>query len=284
MIEAPASKSFAAKPARALPATRRISPLIWLNLVCLDAPAVAVSWQWLFARTFDVTLPRGASAALFCTAWLIYLADRFGDSLSLGDVVPTSRRQDFCMRHRGAWLVAIGTIAAVDLVIVCTQLDAIAIIAGASVGAFALLYLMINRLKPSLWRAIPLKEVSIGFIFAAGSMVGLLRSLTSAALPMWLCFATLCSLNCISIAVWERDFDLAQHRVSIATTFPMVSRLLIPVTIALCLTSYIFGTAELALSAGLLAAIHALRQKIEPDIRTALADLVLLTPSLRLLA
>ena len=40
------------------PTTGRIfcSPVVWLNLLCLDAPIVAVSWQWLFAHTFGAQL------------------------------------------------------------------------------------------------------------------------------------------------------------------------------------------------------------------------------------
>ncbi len=30
--------------------TLLLKPWLWLNLVCLDAPIVAITWQWLFAR------------------------------------------------------------------------------------------------------------------------------------------------------------------------------------------------------------------------------------------
>ena len=60
-------------------------PVVWLNLVCLDAPLVSVAWLWLFARTFHATVDPVNCAALFLTAWLIYLADRLADSCSLPD-------------------------------------------------------------------------------------------------------------------------------------------------------------------------------------------------------
>ena len=59
------------------------NPLVWLNLVCLDAPLVAICWQWIFGNTLHLVVPLGHRLALFLTAWLIYLADRFGDSMSL---------------------------------------------------------------------------------------------------------------------------------------------------------------------------------------------------------
>ena len=285
MIEAPASKSFTAP--HSFPEKIRASPLVWLNLVCLDAPLVAVSWHWLFARSFGVVIPTGTTIALFLTAWLIYLADRLGDSMSLGQAPVLSLRQQFCLRHRGAWLATIGAILVADLLVAATQLDRVAITVGAAVGGLALTYLLINRLWPSLWHVLPLKEVSIGFIFAAGTMVGLARSLPLAALGSWLLFAALCSLNCITIAVWERDLDVGQNRVSIATEFPGIRRALLPMLGAITLTAVVSrmvapeaGTVfpAIAASAILLAAVHLWREHIQPDARTAFADLVLLSP------
>src|SRR3982751_6419223 len=83
---------------------QRAVPTVWLNLVCLDAPLVAIAWLWLFARTFHVPLQTGNCVALFLTAWLIYLGDRFADAVSLPANLPRSVRQDFCLRHREIWI------------------------------------------------------------------------------------------------------------------------------------------------------------------------------------
>src|SRR5205809_7377155 len=91
------------------------SPLLWLNLVCLDAPLVAICGQWIFSRSFHLSVPIGHRAALFLTAWIIYLADRFGDSLSLVTGQPKSVRQQFCCRHKGIWLVSIFCVAVIDI-------------------------------------------------------------------------------------------------------------------------------------------------------------------------
>src|SRR3954466_12383349 len=69
------------------------NPFVWLNLVCLDAPLVTISWQWIFGNTLHLVVPLGHRLALFFTAWLIYLADRFGDSMSLRSSQPKSLRQ-----------------------------------------------------------------------------------------------------------------------------------------------------------------------------------------------
>lgn len=291
MIETAASKSCnsgAASPYqgvdrsdRVLTATqrRRYNPLLWLNLVCLDAPLVAVTWQWLFARAFGIEIANGTTAALFLSAWLVYLADRFGDNLLLGANNPTSLRQEFCLRHRRAWLCVIALVAIADFVTIAARLDSFAVSVGSTIGFVAAIYLLVNRFRPSLWRILPLKEMSIGFIFAAGTMVGLLRSLPSAAILPWVLFAALCAMNCICIAFWERPLDLAQGRISIATEFPHFARGIFPVLLVIALAGS-FVTLPLLFSAVLLSAVHFFRDRIEPNTRTALADLVLLTPLL----
>ncbi|MDQ2918877.1 MAG: hypothetical protein M3R10_03230 [Verrucomicrobiota bacterium] len=277
MIETTASKSFAATKGDFKERRSFHNPLVWLNLVCLDAPVVAISWLWLFARSFGIPIAPGGAAALFLTAWFVYLADRFGDNLSLDRTTSTSLRQRFCRQHLTAWLIVLLLVGVADLLVVLTRLDPRTRVLGAAVAVFAFAYLCVNQLAPVIWRWLPLKEICIGFLFTAGVLTPLAPGLASAGTLPWFLFASLCSLNCLSIAVWERGLDLAQDRVSAATTFPTVARLLLPMTVAVCLTSCVIGSTELALSAALLAALQ-IGNKIQPDVRTALADLVLLTP------
>ena len=270
----------------------RGQPLAWLNLLCLDAPLVAVSWAWLFARSLGISLHFGATCALFLTAWLIYLVDRLGDSLSLRPAAVTSLRQRFCRRYRVAWLRVIVVIAVADAVVIGTQLAAHQLRWGAMLGAGAVAYLLVNQRLPRIWAILPLKEVSIGFLFAAGTMVPLLPGLTRSACPQWLLFACLCALNCISIASWERYLDVAQQRVSIATAFPKISSYLPAAPLLLGAVAVAMGASNaqpvpvyfsIAASAFLLALLHACRRRIQQDSRTAMADLVLLTPVVVLL-
>lgn len=300
MIRTPASESFADAPGdgggpdahpEADRRVRILHPFTWLNVVCLDAPIVAVSWQWLFARGFDIVVPPAATAALLLTAWLIYLADRFGDSLAIELRHATSLRQRFCLKHRRAWLVALALIAAADLLVVSTSLEWRVVVFAAPVTVFAIAYLILNRQCQTLWRLLPVKELTIGALFAAGTIVALVPELDASATLPWLMFAALCSLNCISIAVWERWLDEAQSRVSIATAFPRVGSLVLPVLVLLAICS---GAAArsgavgqkifvcISVSAALLVVVHLLRRRVPPDARTALADLVLLGPALML--
>ena len=117
------------------------SPWLWLNLVCLDAPLVAICWQWLFAHSFHLSLPVGHRVALFLTAWIIYLADRFGDLVSLAAGQPKSARQQFCLRHKNLWLVSIICVAILDLVVVLRTVNYETAVTGAVLG------LLTNRLS-----------------------------------------------------------------------------------------------------------------------------------------
>jgi len=306
MIETRASKSFAETPSerrhaagRVPESTRRrrsllpatgVSPLLWLNLLCLDAPIVALSWQWLFAKTFGLAPAAPNRWALFLTAWLVYLADRLGDSLALRSEMPRSLRQKFCLRHRNLWIFAIGLVAIADLVVIALWLDARTLSMGAALGLVAGAYLVVNHWSSSLWRVLPAKEVLIGLLFAGGVAVSLGLHFSPLAgrfaLP-WGLFACLCSLNCVCIARWECALDRAQSRSSLATAWPTLAREVF--VAAMVLAGFAIGFAvfnrsalvvcvALSLSALGLAMLDRFGRRMQGDARTACADLVLLTP------
>jgi hypothetical protein len=291
---------------------QRAVPTLWLNLLCLDAPLVAVAWLWLFARTFRIPLQIGNCVALFLTAWLIYLADRFADSTSLKSGVPRSLRQEFCLCHREIWIATVMLVAGFDAYVIWHTTALQTFLIGAVVGSLALIYLVVNHPLGLAWRALPAKEIAIGTLFAAGTMVALLPHLPSApsfAIAL-LAFSALCSLNCISIAGWERELDHAQRKISIATHHPRVIYHVGNVCVILAFTACglalgLPSVAPVFLSVGISALLLRWLQTgelkegrftnrprrfvnrrslgIDSDQRTALADLVLLTPVIALI-
>src|ERR1700686_3826665 len=82
---------------------------LWPNLLSLDAPVVAVLWQILFARCFQVPVDALAALLLLATVWLIYAADRTLDAWR-GDC--HSPRHEFYQHHwRGllpVWIAVLG--------------------------------------------------------------------------------------------------------------------------------------------------------------------------------
>jgi len=280
---------------RTVPARER-APVTWLNLVCLDAPLVSVAWSWLFARTFHATVNPVHGTALFLTAWLIYLADRLADSYSLQHEDPRSLRHGFCLKHRRIWIGASVVIALTDACLIWRSIGAETFRAGVLVGSLAVIYLILNNSLGQIWRLLPLKEVAVGFLFAAGTLVVLWPGLSPLGVSFGFAamgFASLCVLNCVSIAFWERELDELQGKVSIATRYPGFDSHLAKAAIVLALISAVMASNYrtvapilgcVGVSALLLALLDSLRGRIDRDQRTALADLVLLTPLLALLA
>jgi hypothetical protein len=270
----------------------RVPPSTWLSLVCLDAPLVSIAWVWLFARIFHAAVAPANCIALFLTAWLIYLADRLADSYSLQNGGPRSLRHEFCLGHRQIWIGALAVIATTDAYLIWRNIGAETFLAGAVIGTLALIHLVLNHSLGGAWPPLPLKEPAIGFLFAAGTLVALFPAfppITGSLIFSGIAFAWLCTLNCISIAFWERELDQTQRKVSFATRYPDLERDLGKLSIALTLCSGvaaiiyreaapIFGC--VSVSSLLLALLDSLRGKMGRDQRTALADLVLLTPLL----
>lgn len=247
----------------------------------------------MFARTFAVAIPSAEREGLFLTAWLIYLIDRLADSISLSTGVAKSARQEFCARHKRLWVALIAIVFLFDVEIVFWRIEHPTLVLGIVLGAIAAGYLAINFAFSKLWQAIPVKELIVGFLFAGGTLLPLASHFAQAGSTMTfaaLLFAFLCALNCVAIAVWERDLDQAQQKHSIATRWPSVNtwaRLLpLLLTFVCALLALIDPIARsLALCLGFafifLFALHL--RPIRRDERTALADLVLLTPLVFLL-
>ena len=274
---------------RAVPARYR-TPVVWLNLVCLDAPLVSVAWLWLFARTFHAPVDPVTSTALFLTAWVIYLADRLADSRTLPAGAPRSLRHEFCLKHRRLWLGALTVIAAADAVLIWNRIGSSTFAAGAVVGTLALIHLVLNYSLGGAWPPLPLKEIAVGSLFAAGTLVALVpvpAPITDSLIFSVIAYGSLCTLNCISIAFWERELDETQRKVSFATRFSGFGRHLVKLSIALALGNGVAAIVHreaapifecVGVSSFLLALLDSSRGRIGRDERTALADLVLLTP------
>lgn len=241
-------------------------------------------------------LQLGNAVALFLTGWLIYLVDRLADAVSLKSEMPRSLRQEFCLRHREIWISALILIGGFDVYVIWRSITAGTFLAGAVVGLLAVVYLALNYPRGRVWRTLPAKEVAIGLLFTAGTLVALLPlagPVTPVFVASGLAFTCLCSLNCISIALWERRLDQAQGKISVATHHSGVARHVRKMCGGLALVSVSMAIADwpsapffacVALSALLLALLDLLPRELGNDRRTALADLVLLTPILPLIA
>jgi hypothetical protein len=285
----PDAPELVAEPAPPVAASAGYSPVVWLNLLCLDAPIVAVCWQWLFARSFGAHLFFPLRTLLFLTAWLIYLADRFADTIRLPTEMPMSLRHRFCKAHTVGWWIAIVVIFVVDTSLAIRALDLQMLLLGGTLAAFCALYLFVNHSLGGRWRPFPMKEKAVGVLFAAGTtfaVVAVLPGLTISFAVALALFALLCTFNCLLIAAWERALDAAQGKSSLLTGWPAAERVFKPLGLLLAGATLVIAVFWrfaaplwlcLAASALLLVWLNGATY-LERDHRTALADFVLLTP------
>ena len=263
---------------------KNLSLLMWLNVTCLDAPIVALTWQWLFAHTFGVAVDPTNRLALFLTAWLIYVADRFVDCFSVPAGVPTSARQRFCAKHPALWIALMLSLAIVDSIVCLTLIDPRTLGIGSVIAGAIVIYLAANHFAGWIWQKMPVKEMIVGFLFACATVVPVACA-ESGFIVCTILFGILCSLNCLSISVWERNLDLAQGKDSFATAHPQL--LWLPQAACLVLGVLALGIAvagearaiSLCLaSAAILLAFLNRTSSLPRDECVALADIVLLTP------
>jgi hypothetical protein len=190
--------------------------------------------------------------------------------------------------------VAIVIIFVVDVSLALSSLDLQMLLLGGTLAGLCLLYLFLNHLFAGKWRPLPVKEKAIGVLFASGTTLGVIGELPGLTVSFdvaVLLFAILCTYNCLSIAAWERELDFAQGKATFMTGWPRAARALKVIGLVFALVVVGFGFIWhfawplwlcLAASALLLVRLNT-AEHLSRDERTALADLVLLTPFVALL-
>jgi hypothetical protein len=265
----------------------------WPTILSLDAPAVAVLWQWLLSRVGRVPLAWHHFAILGFSVWLAYAADRWIEGWRLAPEQIRTQRHHFYQRHRwpvaAAWLLAL----AADLVLAFRHLTAAEFEAGLLLLLPVFAYLLSHQLihRNSRWRA-P-KEVCVAVLLAGGAVVFPLAH-PGVAYPLLVVptglFALLCFANCALISGWEKAVDQAHGQTSLALQFGhahLLTRAL-PWTIAVLSVAYVAGRTGpartlgvcAAASAVLLGVLDAFEARIGPRLARALADIALMTPFL----
>lgn len=204
-------------------------PWLWPNLLGLDAPAIAVTWQILFARSFGADIPMVLHLILGLSVWCIYLADRLYDSRRTGETVAGTGRLMFTRSHFKPLAATLLAASVLNCVLIIRFIPEKLILTGLITASLLGGYYVI-RLKAGLRIAalIP-REILCGMIFALGCVI----TSHEYAPPgtnesqFWLAaffFGLLCSANCILISIWEWEEDLAANDRSITTGSPRIVR------------------------------------------------------------
>jgi len=267
----------------------------WPTVLSLDAPAVALVWQALLARTAHVRLAWTEGIVLGASVWLAYAADRWIEALQLDPNNVKTQRHAFYQRHRWGIAFIWGVVLAAALTLSFATLSARAWIEGllllAAVAAYLLSHQLIHRGHP--WRA-P-KEVCVAALLSGGVALFIVANpranLEALAAPLCL-FAFLCFANCALISIWESDVDASHGQTSLAFQFSEAERLArtLPLILGGAAAAVAFfqpAARDAALSAlassVLLRAVDRFEPRMGRRKARVLADVVLLTPLLPLL-
>lgn len=278
------------------PAARgRYRGWIWLNILSLDAPVVALLWQSLFSRCLHVHIRWPAAVALALSTWMIYAMDRLLDSRSPSQGTRSSRHE-FSRQH-GKLILGFALLVLPILLWTCAHLRPVVFRNGLwMVAAVAVYFAIVHMASAPIRRLLP-KEVVVGVLFSLGTCLAtwsLAGRNESAALQMalitsTLLFAALCSLNCIAIEFWE-------WRINGATTIDPLTAWLgarLPwIALGIAAISLVllpFEAPRPVYLAGLLSAatfiwLSARSDSLPPDALRLLADAALLSPVLLLVA
>ena len=270
--------------------TRRAAWWLWPHLLSLDAPLVAVVWQSWWAHSSGVRLLRSDELILGLGVWMIYLADRLGDTTPLATSEPETARHAFYRRQRRAMrLVALAVFIALAL-LAPSLLPTREFLAGLGLLSLTGVYFWLIHRKPhGVWPRFVPKEAVVGGMFALGTgfFVLLRRGGLKAEFPTALAlFGAACFFNCAMITKWERSFQDVRASPSLLNSFPrLVSRLDVGCVVLALLTlaaaaSLPHGTvfAPIAISALLLACLDRCAGFLSVDALRLLADVMLLAP------
>lgn len=270
---------------------------LWLlpNLLSLDAPLVAVSWLYVFAKTWRVDYhPWETYAALGLAVWAIYIVDRLLDaSIQDGKSGRCVERHEFHRKHRRWFKVAAicATVGALGLVVLTMPLAiygylgvAIALVIG-----FFAVSLMSSSEGPEIPYA---KNILAGVTFAYGTALVAHVYLPSVGIGHlhvsreFICFAILCVLNISAIDLWEHANRTPDPDVKAADELALS----LPLTL-LGAASLVFALLDheqttrpffyaILTGAALLQILNRMRNRFSIQALRVLADVALLAPVL----
>lgn len=116
---------------------------LWLNVLSLDAPCVAVLWQAALAHCYSVKLLPGAQITLFLAVWLIYMVDRLLDSVGSVPDARLSVRHAFYRRNRRLFALVVLPVVVVLLGLLSfLTIPAAVMLRGASLSFVVAIYLL----------------------------------------------------------------------------------------------------------------------------------------------
>jgi hypothetical protein len=250
---------------------------LWPNLLSLDAPAVALVWQRLFARCFRAPIATSTALLLVASVWLIYAADRALDAWH-GDA--GAPRHRFYKAHWRLFLPLWMIVFAVSVWMALTQLPAVLLWRGLTLLSAVVVYFIGVHAGNWSLQALWPKEASVGLLFALGaSLVAWTNIRTPFDAAGIALFFVLCWINCAAIQKWESGDTACMKQMWRIDGMAMIAAAL--AGLLLLVHQPALGAAEMA-SALALVLLDRFWRRFSLDALRVLADVALLSPLLLL--
>jgi hypothetical protein len=266
--------------------------LLWLNILGLDAPLVALVWQGFLAWNFGAQITFAERVVLGLSYWLGYTADRWLDGWKFPPGATVSPRHQFAQRHRislvAVWLLVLTSSVTFSFCFLPAYLIERGLMLVAFVGVYFFLY---QWPMTTRWLR-GLKEIAVAILFSAGTILFILPRRFD--FGFWWPMASwclLCFLDCYAIACWELELDRAAKQESIVTRWPFLAHgfkfaaLLIIIFALAPFVAHSFSIPPwlglaVAASALILMLLDFFKGSVELSLLRISADLALLTPLL----
>lgn len=264
-----------------------------MNILSLDAPLVAISWQNLASRVLGISLHWNEVLLLFLATWMAYAGDRLLDSTQQAENKSGLPRHLFAVKYRRILAFVWGSVFLLTSILAIVTVDLSKLMVASALVLGVAIYFLLCFLFPRLARIIIPREFVVSGVFVATALffpVSNPQGFTHLALITYLAIVlwSLAFMNCLGISCWERDEDHRAGERTLATTFPVLCRIYpgLNLVVALWLGGLLAGSELTALpialvsgafvSVLLLSLIH--YAKISSRLKPVLADLSLLAP------
>jgi len=240
---------------------------LFLNVLALDAPIVAIVWQHFLAENLKIVISISETASLFFTVWFIYLLDHFFDARK---GLHTSQRHLFVARNQKI-TIALISITFTTSICLCFSLSKTLILGGFILVVFICIYLLlVHASVTNIKLKNNFKELLVGIGFGSG--VALPIIILNIEIKTWLpsvfLFCLLCWLNCRLIDIWESNRSSLSKRELILILF-------IFYLMFICPKAILFAAAT---TLACLILINKFAGSKKPEISRVLADVSLLSP------
>lgn len=179
---------------------------LWLNVLGLDAPLLAISWESLLAQCFGVNLTAAGCALLGLACWLVYATDYMFDGLRAAPGTVLAPRHAFFRAHRKPMFVLIAAAAAGMLALAEVSLRPAQFQDGLAISLAVAGYLAAVHLTPVKWRNRWPREFTVAGLFTLGTFFWIWAQLHSGRtrlLAPAVIFSVICWMNCAGIEYWE---------------------------------------------------------------------------------